>query len=158
MNFTTSSSFIRQLFFFYLLFDGIIFALMIYQELASNATRFWHSASGRIVSSKVSRKNNDVRYGASPEIAYTYEVNGQIYKGRTVTRGGISSRGRRFSENVVARYPKGADATVYYNPSNPSESCLERYSMAHAPEWKWIAMGTVTLPLVAVIVYLSMRQ
>ena len=158
MTMEATASFIRKLFFFYLMFDGIVFALMIYQQLASNATRTWLSASGRIVSSRVSHKNNDVRYGPSPEITYTYEVNGKSHKGDVITRGGISSRGRKFSEAVVARYPKDSAVTVFYNPKKPSESCLERYSMAHAPEWKWIVAGTLILPFVALLAYLNLGR
>lgn len=153
-----AASFIRQLFFFYLAFDGIVFALMLYQVFASSVTRSWPTTMGRVLSSKVSQNNNDVKYGVTPEVTYTYEVDGKKHKSESILRGGISSRGRKYSEEVVARYPKGAEVTVYYNPQNPSEACLERYSLAKAPEWKWLAAGALTLPLVAVLVYLSMGR
>lgn len=158
MNISSTASFIRSLFFFYLAFDGIVFALMLYQVFASSVTRSWPTTTGRVLASKVSQKNNDVKYGPTPDVTYAYEIDGKKYKGKTILRGGISSRGRKYSQEVVARYPKGAEVTVYYNPQNPSEACLEQYSLTKAPEWKWLAAGTLTLPLVAVLVYLSMGR
>lgn len=158
MNISSTTSFIRSLFFFYLAFDGIVFALMLYQAFASSATRSWPTATGRVLASKVSQKNNDVKYGSTPDVTYAYEIDGKKYKGKTILRGGISSRGRKYSTQVVARYPKDAEVTVYYNPQNPSETCLERYSLVNAPEWKWLATGMLTLPLVAVLVYLRMGR
>jgi hypothetical protein len=152
MNIDATASFIRQLFFFYLAFDSIVIAMLLYQQSASKATRDWSSVTGRVLTSKVVPKSSSNR-STTPAVTYTYEVAGKIYKGETILPGWIQRSSPEYARKIVARYPKGANVTVYYNPKKPSEACLERYSMAKAQEWKWLIGGVLMLPLVAFLVY-----
>ncbi|WP_257300849.1 DUF3592 domain-containing protein [Haloarchaeobius sp. FL176] len=70
-----------------------------------------------------------------PRIEYEYTVDGQTYEGWRVyaatdldkEQGEL--RGRDFdsesaAQNVLDRFPSGSEATVYYDPSDPSQAFL----------------------------------
>jgi hypothetical protein len=138
-------SFVRQLIPYYLAFDGLVFAMMLYQEFASNATLDWSSVPGKMLTSKVVYKSGANRY-TSPAVTYAYEVAGKAYQGETILPGWIKGSGPKVAQRIVARYPKGAQVTVHYDPADPSKACLERYSLAQAQEWKWL-IPNLLLPL-----------
>jgi hypothetical protein len=142
-------SFIRQLIPFYLAFDGLVLAMLIYQQFASNATRDWSSVPGKVLASKVLYKSG-TRRSTSPAVTYTYEVAGKAYKGETILPGWIKSSGQKYAQKIVARYPKGEEVTVFYNPKDLSQACLERYSLAQAPEWKWLIPNLI-LPVMVLL-------
>jgi hypothetical protein len=149
-------SFVRQLIPFYLAVDGIVFAMMLYQQFASNATRDWPSVPGKVLTSKVVYKTSSNR-STRPAVTYTYTVAGKTYQGETIRPGWIKSSGQKYAEKIVRRYPKGAEVTVCANPENPSKACLERYSLAQAPEWKWL-IPNLLLPLIVWVGYLLMGK
>jgi hypothetical protein len=152
MSQTDSLSFVRQLIPFFLAFDGIVLAMMLYRQSASHATRSWSPVTGRVLTSKVVRKSGTNRY-TSPAVTYEYEAAGKAYRGETILPGWIKNSGPRSAQRIVARYPKGAQVTVYYDPADPAKACLERYVLTQAQEWKWL-LPNILLPL---IVYLFVK-
>jgi hypothetical protein len=94
----------------------------------------WPMTKGKIVSSGVesytetfSRDGDDkqvVFY--KPLIEYKFAVEGHTYHSTVATSGGSE----KSAEREVARYAKGTDVTVYYNPKDPGSSSLEEHTGA----------------------------
>ncbi|MET2828281.1 DUF3592 domain-containing protein [Mesorhizobium shangrilense] len=113
-----------------------LFALVTFlkwQEV--RAARSWLPVRGKIISSRsearevrvsISRANTtettEVRN--FPAITFVYTVNGRRFEG---TRHTLRNEIGNFQvPETLARYPKGAEVTVYYDPSNPRTSVIER--------------------------------
>ena len=61
-----------------------------------------------------------------PVIAYEYVVDGQSHHSQQISYGAVDSASMSsWAERIVARYPLGGQAQVFYNPANPSEAVLE---------------------------------
>lgn len=94
----------------------------------------WPSAQGVITDSSVTEshdKDGDREKHASVE--YTYAVNGKSYKGHDVN---VAASGD--ADQIAAKYPKGKQVSVYYNPQKPEEAVLEQ---GGAGVWVWGAVG-----------------
>jgi hypothetical protein len=87
----------------------------------------WPSTSGVVLESRVEAYTADVMR-ARPKVVYAYTVEGQRYQGKQI-RAGVKIAHpllRQQAIEVIGRYPEGSMVTVYYDPSNPAESALER--------------------------------
>ncbi|MBI5945150.1 MAG: DUF3592 domain-containing protein [Chloroflexi bacterium] len=100
------------------------------QQSASyrQAAQSWLSTSGRVLMSSVQSRRSGNSTSIFPVVAYQYDVDGKTYQGKTIKAGEQFLNVRIYgqAQATVERYPAGATVTVYYNPSNPSESALER--------------------------------
>lgn len=105
----------------------------------ARASRGWPCAVGRVVRSEVTRESyamGETEQVQVPAIEYVYTTSGRDWYGRTVSfapRLYTTFRGR--AEDVCRRYFTGAEVTVYYDPSDPSRSCLETAEATLAPGW-----------------------
>jgi hypothetical protein len=92
-----------------------------------DASQVWQMASGRILKSRVEVSGGD-HTSVSPYILYEYEAYGRSYQGEQIKAGDQFMRtySSRSAYDTVERYPVGATVTVYYNPSDPQQSALER--------------------------------
>jgi len=95
---------------------------------ARQQAQSWHSTSGIVLMSSVQSRYSGRSYSSYPVVVYQYSVNGQSYQSQTIRAGEqfLNVRVTGQAQATVARYPIGANVTVYYNPSNPAESALER--------------------------------
>lgn len=59
----------------------------------------------------------------APDIAYTYEVDGQSYRGTRIQFGAWPG-GRMKAESFVSQHGGGAEVAVLYNPEKPQDSVL----------------------------------
>lgn len=93
------------------------------------ASQNWASASGKILMSSVQTSHSGTG-GSSihPVIVYQYEVNGKTYQSQTVRVGDKFLKVNLPSQAhaTVDKYPIGKEVTVYYDPTNPAESGLEK--------------------------------
>jgi hypothetical protein len=79
-------------------------------------------------------------------IVYEYSVSGQTLSNNRVSI--ADDRGNFGVAETIARYPVGADVTVYYNSRHPREAVLER-DLPQGKLWRYLAIGTVgTLAIV----------
>lgn len=64
----------------------------------------------------------------NPHIVYKYQVNGYEYQSDQIRAGDVimSYSGGGSAYDLVDKYPVGLEVTIYYDPSNPSMSCLIR--------------------------------
>jgi hypothetical protein len=88
-------------------------------------------------------------------ILYTYKVNGKAYTS-SVVGGMVDVLGGLEDQLIKENYPIGKSVDVYYNPSNPAQSCLRTGFQA----WKtiglilWLLFGLYFV-LVSVLVVVS---
>ena len=85
----------------------------------------WPQTEGRVTHSMVDReRRGSEEYGAELHVWYTYQVDGQSYRGTVVTFG-RNRVGEAHMRAVAARYPVGATVRPYYDPADPSVAVLE---------------------------------
>lgn len=120
---------------FCLLFAGIG-AFLVYKGFQgrkkAEASQNWPSTAGQITDARVSHStrtdsDGDTTTTYTPHVEYVYQVGGQEYRGKNITFGftqGYGSPGK--AQEALARYPVGSQVSVYYDPSQPGESVLER--------------------------------
>ncbi len=96
------------------------------QDLVQSSVS-WRATNGRVLKSRVEVSGGNYAT-VSPYILYEYEVRGRTYQNAQIKVGDrfINTRTSREAYNLVDRYPAGMDVTVFYDPSNPAESALER--------------------------------
>jgi hypothetical protein len=97
------------------------YAFGLVQQL--RALTFPH-VTGHVTHSAVTSHDSDEDTVFGVNIRYHYEVNGQSFEGRRYRYGAGSSSDSTWAFDAVRHYPEDAEATVYYNPRNPSESLL----------------------------------
>jgi len=146
-----------------LAFDGLFMAAVISKYREVSVAKRWISAPGKVVSSrsearKVTRTSSD----SNIKIADSEIRNFAAIAFEFATPAGVQ-RGTRLSlsedlgdyqvEEKLKRYPKGAVVTVFYDPSDPKKSALER----DFPDgmFKTAIMAGAAFALFAVAVFLA---
>ncbi len=92
----------------------------------------WPHTLGQVVNAEVKRTANTdddghITYAYHPEVEYTYEAAGQVYSSRRLMFGAVQAANTpKKAQQTLARYPLGAQVTVYYDPAKPADSVLER--------------------------------
>ena len=76
----------------------------------------------------------------------------------TISLDGMQTNDPQQAENIVTRYPHGADVPVYYNPSNPSKACLEQKPLGPAMLRGVLILGTLAMPIIVVLARFFARQ
>ena len=92
-------------------------------------SRGWPTASGQVLSGRVMQKKiwqiGPRTTGYWLDIAYRYVVKDREYIGDRVQFGPSTVPYPVLIEDFAARYPKGAEVNVYYDPEHPECSVLE---------------------------------
>lgn len=109
---------------------AIIKKVMLSRDLARALS--WPRADGEITKSKITMKDSQAGMNSAnktfkAEITYKYTAGKKSYRNNRICVGGqlqLSLRGK--AEDYCEQYPVGQAVTVYYDPENPSDSCLER--------------------------------
>jgi len=91
----------------------------------------WPHTMGTVLSASVQVSHQGTSRHESPLVLYAYQVNGQVFQGHRVRVGDEMGRvrvagGASSASSTIARYPAGASVIVYYDPTNPANSALER--------------------------------
>ncbi len=110
---------------------GCVVSLMRQSSSAGSLSTGWEHTKGTVLSATVQVSPNGNLRQEAPLVLYAYQVNGQVFQGHRVRAGDAFGRTRvvgteSSASNTVARYPSGAPVIVYYDPTNPSCSALER--------------------------------
>ncbi|KER10046.1 MAG: hypothetical protein HY22_07120 [[Candidatus Thermochlorobacteriaceae] bacterium GBChlB] len=103
---------------------GLTLVLSQSSELHERSLRKkWPTVQGKIDSTVVVGKR-----GFLPIVVYRYAIDGKEYTSSAELYspqfGGKNMR-KETSERIASAFESGKDITVYYNPLEPSESCLE---------------------------------
>lgn len=91
----------------------------------------WPQTMGTVLSATVQVAQRGNTRQAAPLVLYAYQVDGQVFQGHRVRASDEAGRARlpdavTSASTTVARYPSGAPVVVYYDPTNPANSALER--------------------------------
>jgi hypothetical protein len=101
-----------------ILFPFVIWGAWKNVKLA-RASVGWPSVPGKVtVATTINRL-----WRRQPRVTYTYQVNGRDHTGLNIVIGNVVAD--KETDDMLAKYPVGADVTVYYSPIDPSVSVLE---------------------------------
>jgi len=108
---------------------GILLLATVVKMREVKAAQNWQTTHGKIIRSEVgSQKKRDLddreRVRSVPAVTYEYTINGKKFTCDRLSLAEIIPESE--IEATLARYPLGAQVTVYYNPANPREALLER--------------------------------
>ena len=93
--------------------------------LLAQASRKWPAAEGKVIDAQI--RIAGVRSPSSrPVVRYSYAVEGAGHVGSRINFEGAQTYTREEAEQIIARYPAGSAVLVYYDPTRPLESTLER--------------------------------
>jgi len=136
------------------LFLTYCFALGIWRgrnQVANGKT--WARTKGEIIASKAAAENfhaDDQDSDCTATVRYRYTVGQKTYEGDDIAFGGQGHTTRLLAEQIVAKYPAGAQVEVFYNPKRPSQAVLEAKSAVSAGFWiAVIVFGSIAAVLVA---------
>lgn len=109
---------------------GLLFMLLGVVMFAANTTTLSNAetAEATVESAGVGEKVNPDRVTNDyyPVIVYNYTVDGEKYRNQNYKAGSGRRVGDQFwAEDVVEEYEEGEKITVYYTPSDPSNSFIK---------------------------------
>jgi hypothetical protein len=104
---------------------AICFIGAAYSHRRLRASAGWPPIEGRVIHS-ATKKNDDGHI--FPDVRYQYTVEGISYTSDRVSLGLVygTNLTSRVARTVLDRYPVGQAVTVFFDPSHPERSCLER--------------------------------
>lgn len=134
----------------------------IWRNMKLNRVKSWPKANATVVLSSVipsnhiagtaplnpqtiTIANNNLTY--TPNVVYSYTVNGKEYKSEKVLYIGNPSYNARDIVNLMTQLRQGATVPVYYNPENPTEAFVFNVK----PSYTGIIGGIILLLLAAFI-------
>ena len=89
----------------------------------------WPSVRGRIEESGTESFRKRVEHSTvtyyAPAVEFSYVVNGHAYRSRQIELGVTRAGSLENAQQIAARYPKGRDVEVHYDPANPGNAALE---------------------------------
>lgn len=131
---------------FFLLGCFFFYMIWIQPALLWRASKSWPSVQAKVVESRVEVHSGSDGSTYSPEITYKYAVNGREYENDQYGLSEFSTSGN-WARNIVREHPVNSHVTIWYNPSDPGESMLNREM-----GWLWL-IGLLPLLFVAVGVF-----
>lgn len=154
------------------LIGGVLFFLLGWALLFESISRLsdaqdstgWPTTTGTVLESDIhdgvwlrNKKDADTHY--QPTVEYTYTVDGTAYTNDRVSFTEHSgSTERSWAEDIVDRFPIGAEVTVYYKPGAPDEAVLDPGVDQDNYVVLVIAIGTILAGAAAAVVGWVMRQ
>jgi hypothetical protein len=109
----------------------VFFGWTLRNRRRADASGSWNKTTARIVQSQVEARRSHDEHGYHtvyyPVVIYEYAINGQRYQNDRINFGpevGFGTTGP--SDAIVGRYHVGNVVDIYFDPSNPAESVLER--------------------------------
>lgn len=92
----------------------------------AQASEEWPYTYGTIITSEVEYHHSNEGSGTyHARVMYDYEVQGVLYSGDQVAYGDYGSSSPSHARQIVNRYPKAQQVTVFYDPYTPKEAVLE---------------------------------
>lgn len=139
---------------FLALFPALIIFAAVYKYIEVMEAARWPKTQGRVVVStsevRAVKSNDPNTDDTEPrtfaKIVYEFTVAGRKYRGSRVSIG--EDPGNFEVAETIAKYPRGKDVIVYYNPRKPSQAVLER----DPPPGIWKTIAILVLVLIGLIV------
>jgi len=110
----------------------IVIIYGLYLLIKSIDTNKWSETKGVILTSEVDKISTPAGMDGSSLsyqalIEYTYQVENQEYNSKRIFYGSDIGKPLPFkSKSLIKRYPQNSEVIVYYNPSVPKESVLQK--------------------------------
>ena len=102
---------------------------------------------------------------SEPVVEYRYKVAGKLYRGtriwfrHSVTAGAIRVGDREFqADEVVERYPVGAEVVVYFNAADPEDAVLELHVGASSSFLSYTSIAVAVMGLLLVLLSVFRRS
>lgn len=106
---------------------GILIFVVVPMWQKYFSAKDWVETPATVVWSEVRSHSGDDGATYSPDIFYSYDFQGEIYKSNTRgLMGSSSSSGRGDKQVIVNAHPAGKEITCFVNPQRPHETLLER--------------------------------
>ncbi len=136
-------------------FPALIVVAAVYKYFEVWQASRWPKAQGRVVVStsearsvkSMNAKSDDTERRTFAKIVYEFTVAGRKYRGDRVSIG--EDLGNFQVAETIAKYPRGKDVTVYYNPVTPTQSVLER----DVPPGMFKGITVIVLVLIGILVF-----
>lgn len=103
----------------------VMFCVGVKEVWESNASKAWPATQGKVLSSFVRSPRGGSKALYTPIVQYEFAVGGAKFASQRVSFGSYQSSRSSDAGTVVARYPVGAEVTVYFNANDPADSVLE---------------------------------
>ncbi len=138
-------------------FAGLLTIATVYKYFEVRIASNWPAVRGRVLSSRVVQRRTggvgpdekDLELRNFAEVTYEYVVQGRKQSAARVSIG--EDLGNFQVEETLAKYPKGANVTVYYNPTKHNEAVLERDIPEGAFKFMiWLILGLIGVGLVLI--------
>ncbi len=107
---------------------------IFYKQRLVAKSQTWPTATGTITRAKMGTDNSQTGPSRtanrtySANIEYRYMIGSKVYVGNTICLGGtLNTSFKSRAEERLTKYSEEAVVAVYYNPSKPEVSCLERH-------------------------------
>ena len=68
-----------------------------------------------------------------PQVVFAYEVGGRSYQGSRISYAELKNTSRKKIDELIAKYPLGAEPEVAYDPNNPAECVIELGTKGTSP-------------------------
>ena len=109
---------------------AVLLLVLVIRRVALQAVRqkireaqAWPSTEGLVLASEVRDEGGENGWRA--HVRYRYEVAGRVYdNSRIAVAVEYGREGFQAHRELAARFPAGAQVTVYYNPRNPADAAL----------------------------------
>jgi Protein of unknown function (DUF3592) len=122
-------------------FSAVGVLLLVYWWILrrrSARTKHWPAVKGVITESRVSFTRDSNGVNKSAVVRYAYTVAATPFAGGRINIGNSTGN----PDKAVARYPRGAEVMVYYDPGKPDLAVLEPGA---AGVWFWLAFAACSL-------------
>ena len=104
---------------------SLLAGLAVRNLVRGSASKYWPQTEGCILRSFVLvQKDSDHGESYMPQVEYEYVVEGKKYHGTRLRYGQIGTWTRKQAERVLAPFPEGGRAAVFYNPRRPKDAVL----------------------------------
>lgn len=118
-----------------LVIGGAFFGIIAFNRHKNAQAASWPEVTGRIISSQVTHDTRTQTDSTGretktkvyePRIRYSYDIGDMTYTCERVAYRNTHSPIKAKVQDIIDRYPAGAEVTVWYNPKNPLDAVLER--------------------------------
>ena len=113
-----------------LIIGGVLLIKFVRDIMMGQKSRSWPVASGTVIQSVMETHHDTDDDGSTSttygvKVHYTYSVGGREYESWRRTFSEVRTNSMRRTQEILGRYPQGANVEVYYDPADPSSAVLE---------------------------------
>lgn len=137
---------------------GLVIFAGVFQAMQAQQAADWPTTPGIITASTLEEKGDEIkRYHL--EVEYEYTVQEEQYTGDEISFGtSVGERNRTKAKAEQAKYAKGTQVDVYYDPNNPQTAVLEPRLADQEVMMAGTVCGATLLVLGLIPMYFGLRK